>query len=148
MKKIFLILLPTIIFSQVGINTATPTQTLDVNGTVRVRDLPTGSKDNYLVVSNENGDFFRLPISEIISQSQNQCPVLDRDKSTGYYLLFKSSRSIPNPNNSLLIDNKNFVSAGTWIENNTYHYSYSNTSGVPLNISSFGVLFSSFYCNY
>lgn len=28
------------LFSQVGINTDTPTKTLDVNGTLRVRDTP------------------------------------------------------------------------------------------------------------
>jgi len=43
MKKLIILLFPLIGFSQVGINTTTPTNTLDVNGTARVRSLTTGT---------------------------------------------------------------------------------------------------------
>jgi len=43
MKKLIILLFPIIGFSQVGISTTTPTNTLDVNGTARVRSLTTGT---------------------------------------------------------------------------------------------------------
>jgi hypothetical protein len=49
MKTLFL-LFPIFAMSQVGINTTNPTNTLDVNGTTRVRSLTTGT-----VESNTNG---------------------------------------------------------------------------------------------
>ena len=47
MKKLFIILLlPFSMFCQVGINTTTPTNTLDVNGSVRVRSLTNGTVES------------------------------------------------------------------------------------------------------
>lgn len=43
MKKIIILLFPIFAMSQVGINTTTPSNTLDVNGTARVRSLTTGT---------------------------------------------------------------------------------------------------------
>jgi len=43
MKKLIILLFPLIGFSQVGINTTNPSNTLDVNGTARVRSLTTGT---------------------------------------------------------------------------------------------------------
>jgi len=50
MKKLIIILFPIFTFSQVGIATTNPTNTLDVNGTTRVRSLTNGT-----VESNTNG---------------------------------------------------------------------------------------------
>lgn len=55
LKLIFLLLsIPA--FSQVGIGTTNPTTTLDVNGSLRVRDLTTGT-----VETNNQGDLKALP---------------------------------------------------------------------------------------
>lgn len=43
MKKLIILLFPILSFSQVGINTTTPTNTLDVNGSLRVRNQTTGT---------------------------------------------------------------------------------------------------------
>ena len=45
-------------------------------------------------------------------------------------------------------NNLSFVSAGTYIENNTTYYTYTNTSGQPLDITNFSVLFDTHLCNY
>ena len=50
MKKLIIILFPIFSFSQVGIATTNPTNTLDVNGDARVRSLTFGT-----VESNTNG---------------------------------------------------------------------------------------------
>lgn len=50
MKKLIIILFPIFTFSQVGIATTNPTNTLDVNGNARVRSLTFGT-----VESNTNG---------------------------------------------------------------------------------------------
>lgn len=46
------------------------------------------------------------------------------------------------------VNNLSFVSAGTYIENNTTYYTYTNTSGQPLDITNFSVLFDTHICNY
>lgn len=57
MKKLILSLLFTIpTFSQVGIGTTTPTETLDVNGSLRVRDLYIGTAE-----TNQFGAFSAAP---------------------------------------------------------------------------------------
>jgi len=60
MKKLIILLFPLIGFSQVGINTTTPSNTLDVNGTARVRSLTTGT-----VESNINGVLTTAPYQSI-----------------------------------------------------------------------------------
>ena len=55
MKKLFL-LFPIFAMSQVGINTTNPTNTLDVNGTARVRSLTLGTTE-----SNANGVLTTAP---------------------------------------------------------------------------------------
>lgn len=149
MKKLIITLLfPTLAFSQVGVNTKNPTATLDVNGNVRVRQIPTGTtNDSILVVS--NGYLRKIALSSVIQpQNAGTCPNFVKNQSNGYYLLFKSSASIQSPNNPLTINILPFVSAGTWIQSNTYYYSYSGTSGQPLNINNFTVNFGSLTCVY
>tara|TARA_R110000772_G_scaffold95789_3_gene194174 strand:- start:17728 stop:18480 length:753 start_codon:yes stop_codon:yes gene_type:complete len=48
-KLIIIILFPLFISAQVGINTTTPTKELDVNGELRVRNIPSMSSTEYLV---------------------------------------------------------------------------------------------------
>lgn len=43
MKKLLFLLFPILATAQVGIGTVTPTNTLDVNGSLRVRNLTTGT---------------------------------------------------------------------------------------------------------
>lgn len=43
MKKLSILLFPILTFSQVGINTTNPTNTLDVNGSLRVRNQTLGT---------------------------------------------------------------------------------------------------------
>lgn len=42
--------------AQVGINTTTPTETLDVNGTLRVRDIPTSNSNSTFLTTNLDGN--------------------------------------------------------------------------------------------
>lgn len=55
-KIIIALLIASISYSQVGIETTNPTNTLDVNGGVRVRNLQEGT-----VQSESNGDLFFAP---------------------------------------------------------------------------------------
>lgn len=58
MKKnlMALILFPSIVFSQVGINTTTPTNTLDVNGDLRVRQIDVATETpEYILAPDANG---------------------------------------------------------------------------------------------
>lgn len=145
MKKLILLLLPTLASSQVGINTQTPSAILDVNGDLRVRQIPTVNTAQYVLVVDNNGNVKKMALSAI---SNGTCPNFLKSQSNGHYLLFSSSSSIPNPNDPLVISGLNFVSAGTWIQNNTYFYSWSNTTGTPLNINNFTVQFGNLTCNY
>ena len=44
-----------LVFAQVGVNTDNPTNTLDVNGTMRVRDISDNNTTPYLLSTNDNG---------------------------------------------------------------------------------------------
>lgn len=73
MKKIYniLILLSIIVNAQVGIKTTTPTRTLDVNGTSRLRTLTDKSTDkNYdqVLVTDLNGNIDYIPKSNLTQQ--------------------------------------------------------------------------------
>lgn len=143
MKKLIFLLIPAIAFGQVGINTTTPTATLDVNGNMRIRTIQTGNENDSILVTN-NGFIKKISISSI----GVKCPDFIKNKSNPYYVLFHSSGSVPNPNNPQTIEGLNFVFAETSIRNNIYIYSYTNTSGTPLNINNFSVFFGSKKCTY
>lgn len=146
-KLLFLLLLPTITLSQnVGINTKTPTSTLEVNGNVKIRASIGTINDTILVIRNK--EILKVPASYYYTL-QNSCPVLVVNQSSGYYLLFQSVSSIDNPNNPITVQGKTFTSAGTWIVDNTYYFSYTNTTGVAVNINQpFTVVFGNQSCNY
>lgn len=82
LSAILFVLLPTVLFSQVGINTTSPTETLDVNGTLRIRQTDIGStvsaKDSLLVVDG-NGVLKRTNSSEILNQAKARTIVLNRE---------------------------------------------------------------------
>lgn len=145
---ITLLLLFTItVQAQVGINTDQPTKTLDVNGQVRIRNLPLGDSTDFLVVADSQGNLRKITISSL--NSNNTCPTLIKSQSSGHTLLFTSSSSIPNPNDPITVQGSTFVSAGTWIANNTYFYSYTKTAGSPINLNIvFTVSFGSMSCTY
>ncbi|PWW20603.1 hypothetical protein [Chryseobacterium sp. AG844] len=67
MKKLVLLLnvfLASVMYSQVGINTTAPTNTLDVNGDARVRNLPTLTSPTVSpLFSDENGVLGKATIS-------------------------------------------------------------------------------------
>lgn len=147
MKKLILLLLPTLLFSQVGVNTTQPSATLDVNGDLRVRQVPTVNTANYVLVVDNDGNVKKMLVSAL-SNSNGTCPNFLKNQSNGHYLLFGSPFSVQNPNNPLVISGLNFVSAGIWIQSNTYYYSYSNTTGTPLNINNFTIQFGNLTCNY
>lgn len=147
MKKLLFLLLPAIGFSQVGINTTSPSETLDVNGTFRTRNIPLVTTAEYVIVTNADGVHRKVLLSSLI-QNSGTCPNFLRNQSSGYHIKFSSPASVPNPNTDLTIQGKNFNAAGASISNNTYFYSWSNTTGQPININNFTVDFSGLVCTY
>lgn len=131
--------------SQVGINTKNPEATLDVNGNLKVRNVPTGSaQDSILVIRNGIVKKIALPMS----LNSGTCPNFLKDQSSGYHIKFSSSASVPNPNNPLTIQGKNFNPAGQHVNNNTYFFAWTNTTGQPININNLTVNFSGLTCTY
>ncbi len=151
--KLLLLLFPILIFSQVGINTTDPKYTFQVIGTISVTDLPTVESAEYLVVwipnddPTKNGQFGKIKLSSII-QNQNNCPEFVKAESNEYYVKFRSINAVNYPNVALTINGLNFTKSGYWIENGFHYYTWSNTSGQPLNINDFSVNFGSGVCNY
>lgn len=60
MKKLIFLLFPIFATAQVGINTITPSNTLDINGSARVRNLTTGT-----VQSQSNGVLTIAPYTSV-----------------------------------------------------------------------------------
>lgn len=154
MRKLFLsILFPVLGFAQtnypgVCINCTNPSEAMDVDGRIKARTIDLVTSAEYILVTNADGVHKKILLSSL-SQNSGTCPNFIRNQSNGHFLLFASPSSIPNPNNSLVIQGKTFVSAGTYIQNNTYYFSYSNTTGVALNINNpFSVSFGNLICNY
>lgn len=156
MQKLIFTLLPVLALSQVGINTTLPTKTLDVNGEMRIREIPAGDSSDMILVVDQEGNIRKMPLPQSSPSPitpvtpSGSCPNFERNQSSGYYLLFKSDSSVPNPNSPLSINNTNFTSAGAYILNNNYFYSWSNTTGNALNIGQpFTVYFSpTMSCQY
>jgi hypothetical protein len=147
MKKLITLLFPALLFSQVGINTASPTETLDINGTLRVRNTPNGLPTDSLLVI-RNGVVKKISMSSITQQNSGTCPNFLKNLSHPYYLVFSSNGSIPNPNSPIVISGSTFNSAGTWTTGNVYYYSYTRVSAGGFNINNFTVNFGSLLCVY
>ena len=83
MKKLHLLIVFTFcvssIFSQVGINTTNPSADLDVNGTMRVRNLSTNSDMDALKILglDEDGNFVEVEIDENIILEDNKLRVVE-----------------------------------------------------------------------
>ncbi|AZB20364.1 hypothetical protein EG352_22740 [Chryseobacterium indologenes] len=78
------------VFSQVGINTSTPAATLDVNGTLIVRDTPqaTALPGFQLLASNlGNDEVFIMDPQIVIAASNTNTSVFAAKKTTGISLL-------------------------------------------------------------
>lgn len=150
MKKLLFILASSMMFSQtgVGINTTTPTATLDVNGTTRLREVPTALTGYSVLVVDADGNVKKVPASTFMQNSTTTCPNFMKSLSNPFYLLFSSSSSIPNPNNPLVINGLNFNSSGSWVQNNVYFYSWTNISGQPFVSGNFSITFGSQTCVY
>lgn len=142
---LLLFLLSSLTQAQVGIGTEKPKATLDVAGNLRIEKTDIVEQALYVYVEGQDSIVHKMLLSSLVSSS---CPNLIRSQSNPYYLKFESYSSIPNPQNNLIIQGFTFVSAGTWVENNKYIFSYSNTNGQSLNISDFIVNFSGLTCRY
>lgn len=78
------------LFSQVGINTATPSATLDVNGTLKVRDTPAATAlPGYQVLAINQGStqVYSVDPALLIAASGTNTTVYSAKKSTGISLL-------------------------------------------------------------
>ena len=66
-------------FSQVGINTTDPSATLDVNGTIRVRDFKIGQgiEAKKIVGIDEEGNFVEVQVGENIILKENNLRVVE-----------------------------------------------------------------------
>lgn len=91
LKKYCSLLLLTTMYSlqaqNTGINTNSPTKTLDVNGELRVRTLSQGNASHQIIVSDQNGNIFKKPISAalpVIGDIKDGYATADHD---GWYLL-------------------------------------------------------------
>ncbi|AZB02164.1 hypothetical protein EG359_22345 [Chryseobacterium joostei] len=78
------------LFSQVGINTDTPTKTLDVNGTLRVRDTPAATTvTGYNILAQDTGsqEVFSMDPQLLIAASNVNPSIYAAKKTTGITLL-------------------------------------------------------------
>lgn len=154
MKQLILLLFPILLLSQyngnVGINTTEPTNTLDINGDLRIRNILNSQVANntYILIVDEHNVVKKILLSSLFTIQDEKCPQFIYNKSNPYYIVFKAEGYLTNPNDPIKANNLNFVSAGTYIENNTTYYTYTNTSGSPLNIDNFTVVFGTNKCNY
>jgi microcystin-dependent protein len=75
-----------IAFSQVGVNTNSPTKALDVNGEAKVRNLPLSTSDNNFKVSTDSeGNLYKIKIVQgTVGDVKSGMETADHD---GWYLL-------------------------------------------------------------
>lgn len=112
---------------------------------IKVHKLGT-TNDTILVI--RNNEILKVPAS-YYNTLQDACPLFKKEQSTANYLLFESTSSIGNPNNSITVNGNTFISANAWIEKNRYYYSYTNVSGKPVNINQLlSVKFGNQICTY
>lgn len=156
MKTLILLLFPILLLSQyngnVGINTVSPTNTLDINGDLRIRNILNSevATNTYILIVDEYNVVKKILLSSILNTPivDSKCPQFIANKSNPYYIEFKAEGYLTNPNDPIKANGLTFVSAGTYIENNTHYYTYTNISGQPLDINNFSVLFGTHTCNY
>lgn len=103
------------LFSQVGINTSTPTATLDVNGTLKVRDTPVAaSVSGYQILAQDNTttEVFKMDPQLLIAASSVNTTVYAAKKTSDLALL-----TITGPGGFKAL---NFVAADRTIGNGSY----------------------------
>lgn len=145
MKYLILILFPTLLFSQVGINTTQPTTTLDVNGNIRIREMETVTSAKYMIVTDSDGVFKKMLMPTAVT---DDCPEFLKAESNTHYVKFKTLKSLILESDKIMINGLSFTQSGHWVENQVHYYSWTNTSGQPLNINSFSANFGNQTCNY
>lgn len=154
MKKLIAILSISFLSAQttspkgVCINCTDPTEDMDVQGRIKSRTIDLVTTAEYVIVTNADGVHKKILLSSLMGNNNGTCPNFLKNISSGYAIHFSSPSSVPNPNNPLNIQGKNFSPAAAWITGNTYYYSWSNTTGQPININNMTVNFSGLICNY
>lgn len=72
MKKVILFMVvPFVSSAQVGINTNTPTKTLDINGELRIRTLPTGLTADEILSTDANGNIRKVSRGDLSGGSSS-----------------------------------------------------------------------------
>ncbi|MDR4953966.1 hypothetical protein REB14_17430 [Chryseobacterium sp. ES2] len=123
------VLASSIFFAQVGINTPSPTQTLDVNGAARVRQTPAASTlgTSNLLISQANGDIYQIAPNAVTAQLKIPTTVLSVRLATPGTTLLPGGNAI-NVVNYDTIDIVPQASIGSWnAATNTFTV---NTAGV------------------
>lgn len=104
MKTLLLLLLSIPIYSQIGIGTTAPTQTLDVNGITRVRSLTDGTlqSNSQGVISQAPYKSIAMAVADINGNIFKSFGIasITRINTTTYRVLF----SLPQPNNNYIIN--------------------------------------------
>nr|WP_315035131.1 hypothetical protein [uncultured Chryseobacterium sp.] len=117
------------LFSQVGINTPSPSQTLDVNGTARIRQTPVTSTlgTSNLLISHANGDIYQIAPTAVTAQLKIPTTVLSVRLATPGTTLLPGGNVI-NTVSYDTIDIAPQASIGSWnAASNTFTV---NTAGV------------------
>ncbi|MCJ7932332.1 MAG: complement C1q domain-containing protein [Chryseobacterium sp.] len=123
------VLVSNIVFSQVGINTPSPTQTLDVNGTARIRQTPVASTlgTSKLLITQTNGDIYEIDPGVVTAQLKIPTTVLSVRLATPGTTLLPGSNAV-NLVRFDTIDISPLAGIGNWnASTNTFT---ANTAGV------------------
>lgn len=78
---LFIFLLSSLAQAQVGIKTTNPTEALDINGTMRIRDLSINEGTSYLLSSNENNEVNKVSKTAYASAVENHLITIQPGKS-------------------------------------------------------------------
>ncbi|WP_414845678.1 hypothetical protein [Chryseobacterium sp. IT-36CA2] len=139
-KQISLLIftLSTITYGQIGINTPTPTNTLDINGDLRVRSTVTNTSTNNLdvLMSNNTGVVSRITTQNFLKDLKTPANIFNAEQTTN----LTDNLSGNNTVNKVQFGTINLIdtNAGTWNSNtNIYTVTkagiYHIVAGVLLN---------------
>ncbi|MFZ4929029.1 hypothetical protein [Chryseobacterium sp. Mn2064] len=124
-KNLFILataLVSNVVFSQVGINTPSPTQTLDVNGSARIRQTPVATTlgSSKLIITQANGDIYEIDPNVLTTELKIPTTVLSvRLNTPGTTLL--SGGNIVNGVNFDTVDITPVAAIGSWnVATNTF----------------------------
>jgi microcystin-dependent protein len=74
-------------FAQVGVNVASPTKMLDVNGELRVRTLPDGNTSQLILASDNDGNLYKVNIPQKLPEIGDIKDSYQTSDHAGWYLL-------------------------------------------------------------